>query len=133
MDIIRIGVNIALSTLLCAASWHVLFVESLVVRDVLFIGPSRYLLSISLLFMAAFPGLIAGGWITGTLSTPPPSLFRFDPTYVDPAYKGKLLVRYWYVVVPALICFVLALVFAPHAADTTLRLPVVPPGLPGSR
>lgn len=105
-------INILLSGLLIAAGLYLLSVDSYVLRGMLFIGLSKYLLSVALLFIASFAGIIAWGWISGGISKPPTSSFWFDPTYVHPTYKGELFVRYWYIIAPALISFVLALAFA---------------------
>lgn len=112
MNVIRVAINIALSGLLFAAGLHVLSVATIRLSGLLFAGLARYLLAASLLAMAGFAGAVALGWIRGSIAMPPKTSFRFDPTYVDPVYKGELLVRYWYVVLPALICLVLAFAFA---------------------
>lgn len=62
--------------------------------------------------MSNFIGAIAHGWIRGSIPKPPTSSCWFDPTYVHPVYKGEMLVRYWYFIAPAMICFVLAFAFA---------------------
>ena len=110
-------INILLAGLLIAAGLYLLSVDSYVLKGMLFIGLSKYLLSAALLFMASFVGTIAWGWISGGISKPPASSFWFDPTYVHPTYKGEILIRYWYIMVPALICFALALAFADAAPD----------------
>lgn len=129
MNMARITTNIMLSGVLIAAGLYLLSVESWAIHGMLFIGPSRYLLAASLVLMAAFSGVVASGWIRGVIAKPPPSPFRFDPTYVDPVYKGELLARYWYVILPAVICFILALVFAATDAHATSHLTAIAPTL----
>lgn len=118
MNLLRITANITLTVLLLIASLHLLFVESFALRSMVFTGWGRYLLAVSLLLMAAFAGAVARGWIRGNIPKPPASSFRFDPTYVHPAYKGRLLVQYWYIVLPALMCLVLAFVLAKVAPSS---------------
>lgn len=133
MNILRITTNIALSGLLFMAGLHILSVDSYALHGLLFAGLARYLLAASLMFMVGFVGAIAYGWIRGSIPKPPASSFRFDPTYVHPAYKGEMLVRYWYLVLPALICLVLAFVFAGNVPDTALHLSAIPLALHGGR
>lgn len=130
MNTLRITMNFALSGVLVAAGLYVLFTESCVMRDMRFIGWSRYLLSASLLSMAGFPAVVASGWIRGSLSRPPPSRFTWHPTYVDPVYKGTLLVRHWYIVMPALTCFGLALALAEKAPETARHIAAILPAFP---
>ena len=119
MNSFRIMMNILLSGILIAAGLYLLSTDSYSLHGMLFIGTSKYLLSAALLFMAGFGGMIAWGWITGSIPKPPASTFWLDPTYVDPGYKGKLIARYWYVVLPVIGCFVLAIALARNAYATT--------------
>lgn len=112
MHQIRIAANIALAGLLIVAGLHLLSIDAYALRGLLFTGLSRYLLSASLLLMAGFSGAVAWGWVRGTIAKPPPSLVFFDPTFVDPVYKGALVVKYWYLVAPALVLLVAAVVLA---------------------
>lgn len=115
MNFFRITINILLSGLLIVAGWYLLSVNAYALRGMLFIGLSKDLLSAALLFIASLAGIIAWGWISGGISKPPASSYWLDPTHVDPTYKGELLVRYWYILLPALICFALAFAFADEA------------------
>jgi hypothetical protein len=101
-----------LTGLLIAAGLYLLTVDSYAIRHMLFIGLSRYLLSAALLLLAGFAALVAWGWISGSIPKPPASTFWFDPTYVHPTYKGELFVRFWYVTVPGIICFISAFALA---------------------
>lgn len=116
MNTLRVTANIVLSGVLTAASIYLLSVHSYALHGMHFVGRSRYLLSVSLFCMAIFAGVIAQGWIRGTLSKPPPSSFTFDLIYVDPGYKGEMLVRCWYILMPALFCIILAFTLAEDGA-----------------
>lgn len=133
MNVLRITLNIALSGLLFVASLHLLSVDSYALRGMLFTGLARYLLASSLLLAAGFAGAITQGWMRGSIPKPPMSSFRIDPTYVHPAYKGEMLVRYWYFVMPALICLVLAFVFAEDVPIEPLHLTAIPLALHSGR
>ena len=131
MNVIRLAINIALSGLLFAAGLHGLSVASFRINGWLVAGRARGLLAASLLALAGFAGAVALGWIRGSIAMPPRSSFRFDPTDVDPACKGELLVRHWYFVLPALISLVLAFAFAVQAKNKGLNQGAFPMALRG--
>lgn len=115
MNLLRTLMNILLSGVLIVAALYLLSLDAYALHGRLFVGLSKYLLAAALLLMASFAGMIAWAWNSGSIPKPPSSTFGFDPTYVDPVYKGRLLVRYWYIVVAAVVCFVFAVVFANDA------------------
>lgn len=122
MNILGFTVNIALIGVLIAASLFLFSVDAYALHGTLFVGASRYLLVLSLLSLAGFAIAVVQGRIRGNVSRPPPSPFRWAPFYVDPVYKGELLVRYWYFIASALIFLTLAFAFSKDAPNTALNL-----------
>ena len=112
MMALRIAVNILLAVLLLVAAGALLMTDAYLVRDMVFEGAALWLLALSLGLWAAFAAVIAHSLGRGMLAPPPNSTFKWDPIYVDPTYQGALLVRYGYLVVPAILCLVLACVLA---------------------
>lgn len=108
MNRFRIGLNVVLMLGLGAAALHLLSRERwvwIIDDDMLvFTGGSLRLLAISAMFLALFVGAVTQGWIRGSVPLPPA-----DEPHPHPAYRGRLLVRYWYFVLPGLACFLGAL------------------------
>lgn len=114
MNAIRTALNIILTAALAAAGVYLLSSGSLLWRErwhpeagLLFSGVSLYLLSVALFFLAGFAGAVTWAWLRGDLPMP-----RRDRMRPHPAYKGELLVRYWYFIAPALACLVTAFLLA---------------------
>lgn len=62
----------------------------------LFSGLSLYMLAGGAFALGAFAGAVALEWMRGTL--PMPGAEEVRP---HPAYKGRIIVRYWFLVIPA--------------------------------
>ena len=104
MNIIRILINAALTVLCAWGGIHLLGQESFFLRDrwhpetgTYFSGVSLYLLAFGLFCFGAFTAAVAQAWVRGII--PMPDQGKIQP---HPAYKGQILVRYWYFVIPAL-------------------------------
>jgi hypothetical protein len=83
---------------------------------IFFAGPPLYLLALGLFFLGAFVAAVTLDWIRGTLPMPDSAKAR-----THPVYKGQIIVRYWYLVAPALILVLSAFVLATHAPNQSLR------------
>ncbi len=81
----------------------------------LFPGVPLYCLAAGLIFLGAFAGAVALGWVRGTL--PPADPKRIRP---HPSWKGALIVRYGYGVLPALALILLAFLLAEGVPPASL-------------
>lgn len=79
-----------------------------------FSGLSLYLLAFGLFFLGSFAAAVALAWIKGTLPVPE-SHFRGP----HPTYKGKIIVRFWYLVLPAFGLVLLAFALAQKVPSGT--------------
>ncbi len=121
---IRIIANVLLALAALLATGYVLahdplFIPSLSApgRGLLFAGPARDLLLLGLLGMAAFAGAVARAWHRGDIPLPPPGTLRPDPDY-----RGRIMVRFWYLLLPMLAGLIGAVALArrsspPHSPD----------------
>jgi len=115
---IRIIVNVLLALAALLAAGYVLahdplFIPSLSVpgRGLLFVGPSRALLLLGLLGVAAFSGAVARAWHRGDIPLPPPGTIRPDPDY-----RGRIMVRFWYLLLPLLVGLIGAMLLSRRSA-----------------
>ncbi len=128
---IRIVANVLLALAALVAAGYVLahaptFIPSLSApgHGRLFAGPARILLLLGLFGLAAFSGAIARAWHRGDIPLPPPGTLRPDPDY-----RGRIMVRFWYLLLPLLVGLVGALLLSrrsnrpmPHdTAQSSLR------------
>ncbi|HET9034357.1 MAG TPA: hypothetical protein VFN25_15815 [Dokdonella sp.] len=114
MNAIRILANGILAFICLWGGVYLLGRESFFLRDrghpqvgILFSGVSLTLLAFALFLIAAFAAAIALAWIRGALPMPGRRVIR-----PHPAYQGQIIVRYWYLVVPALILIVTSVMLA---------------------
>jgi hypothetical protein len=77
----------------------------------LFAGPARILLLLGLFGLAAFAGAVARAWHRGDIPLPPPGTLRPDPDD-----RGRLMVRFWYLLLPLLAGLVGALLLSRRSA-----------------
>ncbi|MDN5850251.1 MAG: hypothetical protein L0H63_11570 [Nitrococcus sp.] len=96
MDI-RIAINIVIGTTLAGAGLYLLSGDSLFIRSLsnpavgrLFAGWSFFWLVCGLFASAALLLAVARGLIRGSIPLPPSGTI-----WPDPIYKGKIIVRYW--------------------------------------
>ena len=123
MNAIRIAVNVALTLLFVWGGVYLFGQESFFLRDrwhpetgTYFYGASLYLLGASLFCLAAFAAAVALAWIKGTM--PMPGRREIRP---HPAYKGQIIVRYWYLVIPAFALLLGSFVLAKHVPNPSLQ------------
>ncbi len=117
MNLLRILINIVL-TIFCFSSGiyllgrrsFLLHIPSFPQGGTRFAGAPLYLLAFGLLFLGAFAAAVLLAWLKGTLPMPGPWEIR-----PHPAYKGRILVRYWYFVLPAFVLLISALLMAKHS------------------
>jgi len=129
MNGLRITVNIALSAVLFAAGVYLLSVSAFAVSDrghpgmdLRFAGTALHLLAGGCFALAAFAAAVVGAWLRGDVALPSAHAVR-----PHPAYKGELIVRYWYWIAIAVVCFVAAGVQServPHGAAVDAHVPI---------
>lgn len=85
----------------------------------LFIGMTLYMLAAGLLLLGAFSAAVGLAWARGSLALPD----QHDIP-VDPSYQGKILVRFWYLLVPAFVLILVA--FAMGQSSTNPKFEVTP-------
>jgi hypothetical protein len=119
MNTIRIVLNGALTFLCFSGGAYLLERGSFFLRDrwhpqtgTHFSGVPLYLLAFGLFSLGAFAAAVALAWIRGTISMPDRGKIR-----PHPVYKGQILLRYWYFVVPALVMVVMAFMLAKHVPN----------------
>ena len=105
MNVLRIVLNGVLAVFCVWGGAYLLWQESYFLHDrwhpetgTYFSGVSLYLLAAGLFLLGAFAAAVALAWLRGTI--PMPGRRELRP---HPAYKGQILVRFWYLVVPALV------------------------------
>ena len=81
-----------------------------------FSGMPLYLLAFGLFFLGTFATAVTLAWIRRTVSMPDQRKIR-----PDPVLKGQIIVRYWYLVLPALILVLSAFVLAKHTPDPSFH------------
>jgi H+/Cl- antiporter ClcA len=120
---LRVILNIVLALLLICGGAYLLGQRSFSLSDrwspgngTLFHGVTLYLLSSGLILLGVFAGAVAYCWIRGILPMPDRNAIR-----PHPAYKGAMIVRFWYVVLPAVLFILLALFLADKAPDPSLQ------------
>ncbi len=103
MDRLRIALNIVLALAAFTGAIYLLGQDSFVLVDrwnhtmgTLFQGLTLYCLAFGLLFLGSFAGVVGYSWAKSILPTP--SKDRIRP---HPAYKGMVIVRFWYLLLPA--------------------------------
>lgn len=74
-----------------------------------FAGLPLYLLSCGLFFLGVFSAAVAMAWMKGAIAMPDPRKVR-----PHPVYKGQIILRYWYLVVPAILLVLGAFILSPH-------------------
>jgi hypothetical protein len=129
VNTIRIILNVTIALLCSVAAFHLLAQGSFFLGDrwrpetgTLFHGAALYLLACGLILLGAFSGAVAYGWASGTLPMP-----ASDAARPNPAYKGAVITRFWYLVVPAIGFVLLAFLLADKTPHPSLQPGVVPP------
>ncbi len=125
MNTVRIVLNGALALFCFSGGAYLLELGSFFLRDrwhpeagTYFSGASLYLLALSLFFLGAFAAAVMRGWVRGTIPMPDPGTIR-----PHPAYKGQIILHYWYFIIPALILVLSAFMLAKHAPAPLLQAP----------
>jgi hypothetical protein len=115
----RILVNLLLAVASLLAAGYVLVHDPVYVptragsgSGLLFAGPARLLLLAGLLGLAAFAGAVARAWMRGNIPLPPPGAIR-----PDAVYRGRIMARFWYLLLTAILCLASALLLARRAPD----------------
>lgn len=110
----RIAVNAVLALALFGAGLYLAGQESFFLRDrwhpgtgTLFQGAALYCLASGLMLLGAFAGRVGCAWSAGALPMPGDNTIR-----PHPAYKGLLIARFWYLVLPAVVLILLAFLLA---------------------
>jgi hypothetical protein len=123
MNSLRLVLNIVLAIMLLAGGAYLLAQESFFLSDrwnpefgTLFRGTTLYFLAWGLALLGILAGVVAYGWASGKLPMPDPSTIR-----PHPAFKGTMIVRFWYLVVPALLLVLLAFLLADKVPNPSLQ------------
>jgi drug/metabolite transporter (DMT)-like permease len=119
MNHLRIALSIALALGLFAGGVYLLGQDSFFLDDrwdpstgTLLQGVTLYCLAFGLMFLGSFAGMVGYSWAKGVL--PMPSKDKIRP---HPSYKGMVIVRFWYLVLPAIILITLAFLQADKAPN----------------
>ena len=125
MRILRVTMNLIVSVLCFIGSLKLFLMDSFFIANkwdkfigVEFSNNSLLLLALSLLLLGFFSLAIALSWISGKVYLP-------STVRVDKNYQGMLLARYWYLIMPAMICLVAAVLMAtevPNPNHTSISL-----------
>lgn len=114
--------NTVLAVVLLGGGFYLLGEDSFFLADrwnpevgTLFHGTTLYCLATGLILLGAFAGKVAYDWVKGTLPMPDRNTIR-----PHPAYKGALLVKFWYLVLPAVVFIMLAFLLADKAPNPSL-------------
>jgi len=123
MNTIRVLLNGVLTFFCFSGGAYLLERGSFFLRDrwnpetgTYFSGMPLYLLAFGLFFLGAFAAAVALAWMRGTIPMPDPGNISSHPVY-----KGLVILRYWYFVVPALVLVISAFMLAKHAPDPSLH------------
>ncbi|WKZ79755.1 MAG: hypothetical protein QY327_10455 [Fimbriimonadaceae bacterium] len=123
MDRLRIALNIALALVMFAGGIYLLGQDSFFLGDrwdhstgSLFHGFTLYCLAFGLMFLGSFAGMVGYSMAKGTL--PMPDKDRIRP---HPAYKGMVIVRFWYLLLPAICLIALAFLLVDKAPNKALQ------------
>lgn len=123
MNSLRVILNIMLALLLFSGGAYLLGQRSFFLSDrwhpesgTLFHGITLYLLSFGLILLGAFVGAVAYCWIRGILPMPDRNAIR-----PHPAYKGAIIIRFWYMVLPAVLFILLAFFLADKVPNPSLQ------------
>ncbi|MEJ2509731.1 MAG: hypothetical protein P8009_09690 [Gammaproteobacteria bacterium] len=110
----RVATNVVLAGALAAAGIYLLAQDTFFFRSrwhpghgLVFSGWSLYCLAGALFALAGFAGTVARAWRRGDIPQPPAGAVR-----PHPAYKGGLIVRFWYFIVFALAALTLGFTLA---------------------
>lgn len=114
MNHFRVAMNVVLAALLLLAGIYLLSQDSFVLKTrtsqgdgTVFSGISLYLLALGIMLIGAFAAVVAYCWVKGIIPMPDSHKIRPDPTY-----KGELLLRFWYLLLPAVLSLVAAVIMA---------------------
>jgi len=123
MNILRVILNIALTIVLLSGGVYLLGQDSFLLSErwnpevgTLFQGFALYCLAFGPIFLGAFVGVVTYSWIKGTLPMPDPNTIR-----PHPSYKGAVIVRFWYLVLPAVLFVFLAFILADKVPVRSLQ------------
>ncbi|HRQ24452.1 MAG TPA: hypothetical protein PLF42_13570 [Anaerolineales bacterium] len=81
----------------------------------LFQGAALYSLATGLILLGAFTGTVAYHWINNIMPMPERNIIK-----PHPAYKGALLVKFWYLALTAVVLILLAFLLADKAPNPSL-------------
>jgi len=123
MNSLRVILNIALAIMLLSGGMYLLQQDSFFLSErwnpevgTLFQGVALHCLASGLVLLAAFAGVLAYGWIRGTIPMPDRNTIR-----PHPSYKGTVIIRFWYLVLPAVLFVFLAFLLADKAPTPSLQ------------
>lgn len=123
MDQLRIALNFVLALGMFAGGFYLLGQDTFFLDDrwdhstgYLFQGVTLYCLAFGLMFLGSFAGMVGYSWARGTLPTPSKDSIRSHP-----AYKGMVIIRFWYLLLPAICLIALAFLLAEKAPDKALQ------------
>lgn len=123
MNSLRITFNVVLAIAMFGGGTYLLGQDSFFLRDrwdpstgTLFQGMTLYCLALGLFFLGAFGGMVGYAWAKGALPMPSESTIR-----PHPAYKGSVIARFWYLVLPAVVLIMLAFFLAEKTPNKALQ------------
>ncbi|MCW7754304.1 hypothetical protein OOT00_09925 [Desulfobotulus sp. H1] len=123
MNKFRIVLNVMLALAMFFSGLYLLGQDSFFLADrwnpevgTLLEGAALYCLAVGLFLLGGFAGMVAYGWIKGSLTMPDKDTMR-----PHPSYKGLVIVRYWYWVLPAVVFIMLAFLQAGKAPNPSLQ------------
>ena len=129
MNQIRIVFNLALAIALFCAAAYLLGQDSYYLRErwqhtgigTLFSGAALYFLATGLLCLGSFALAVLYSWLTGKAAMPDPA-----DLLTHPAYQGTLILRFWYLVLPAFAFVLLAFLLAEQVPKPAPQLSLQP-------
>ena len=123
MNTLRVILNIALTISLLSGGVYLLGQDSFLLSErwnpeagTLFQGVALYCLGFGPIFLGAFVGAVTYSWIKGTLPMPDRNTIR-----PHPSYKGAVIARFWYLVLPAVLFVFLAFILADKVPIQSLQ------------
>ena len=123
MNSLRVILNIALAIMLLSGGVYLLGQDSFFLSErwnpevgTFFQGVALYCLASSLILLGAFVGVVAYSWTRGTIPMPDRNTIR-----PHSSYKGAVIVRFWYLVLPAVLFVFLAFMLADKAPNQSLQ------------